>query len=74
MNQRGGLISNGFHQLGVGMTQAIHRHAGNRIEITLAGLVPQVSALAAHKGNGLTCIGVHQMCCHGSRNQAVLKN
>jgi len=67
MDQDRGLVGNRLHQFGVGMAQPVHRHAGDRIEIALAGFVPQIGAFAAHKGDGLAGIGIHQVFGHGSK-------
>jgi hypothetical protein len=71
MDQGRSLVGNRLHQFRMGMAQPVHRHPGDRIEITLAGLIPQVGAFAAHERDGLAGIGVHQMCCHGRSLQAV---
>src|SRR5574340_1541219 len=67
MDQRCGLVGDRLHQPGVRMAEGVHRHPGDRIEITFAGFIPQVGAFAAHKGDGLAGIGIHQVFGHGSK-------
>ena len=61
MDQPAGLLANGLCQLGVGMAKAVHRHAGQRIEIALAAAIPQPYTFALDEGDRLPAVGFHQM-------------
>jgi hypothetical protein len=43
------------------IAQRVHCNAGQRVEVFLAGIVPQPDAFAAHEGHRLAGVGVHDM-------------
>ena len=58
------LLGERAHEARVVVAERVHRDAGERIEVLLAGLVPQPHALAAHERDRLAGVGVHDMA-HG---------
>jgi hypothetical protein len=65
MDQFARLLRNGFHQLGVIVTKAVHCDAGKAVEVLFAFSGPHPRAIAVGKRNGLSGIGFHQVVCHG---------
>src|SRR5258708_5527138 len=65
MDEAADLLGERAHQARVVVAERIHSDAGERVEILLAGLVPQPYALAAHERDRLAGVRVHDMA-HGA--------
>ena len=63
------LVRDGPHEARVAVPEAGHGDARQRIEILLAGLVPQPGAFAAHERHREACVGRHDVGGHGGESR-----